>query len=581
MINQEWRLVDPHWCSTSVTGLGNAGWSLVAHDVGADDEDEEERMVYKLDENYFLTDPEKFIYSHYPKDGDAWQFLARPVTFREFVDMAYLKPTFFELNLRLLEQRKCVLSAPEGEIELKIGTPLNASREFRYQLWMSNQQEIDNVKIERYCLMEQKDNTLICRIRFPVEGMFKHKLFGRSAESGSKYDSFGMLCAFIIHCDKAAEDAKALPENTRQEWGPGKDLADAGLVPVTHQDAVIEADQGAVEVRFQTKKTVELRHTLHSENKTKEDLQGNVVHYMENDEVVFNIQLPEDGNYALNLYVKGEGQEKSLCSYVVESKDTAQDNQGFAVVPDGRIGLSPNDNIGIKLISHNSPIIQCSEDGSLQLKFMTLKQCETLPKLELVTEEGKILKDSFVWPEYDDSNNEITFKINFPESGRYVFNLHAKEVGTDGSLPLAYTCVIRVPTAKMNCVPFPLRCSAWGRQFRLVEPVTNVIPSESTVRFVVDVPDAHHVLVLSEPNNRTPLKRNDSGLWQAEVRTGEGDRELELKAKIKKDSNLYAPLLKFQVRQSNNSFYSATQHVSETGTILFKAAFTFGADTPC
>ena len=66
--------------------------------------------------------------------------------------------------------------------------------------------------------------------------------------------------------------------------------------------------------------------------------------------------------------------------------------------------------------------------------------------------------------------------------------------------------------------------------------------------FVVDVPDAHHVLVLSEPNNRTPLKRNDSGLWQAEVRTGEGDRELELKAKIKKDSNLYVPLLKFQVR---------------------------------
>ena len=149
--------------------------------------------------------------------------------------------------------------------------------------------------------------------------------------------------------------------------------------------------------------------------------------------------------------------------------------------------------------------------------------------------------------------------------------MHAKEVGTDGSLPLAYTCVIKVPKAKMNCGPFPLKCSFWGRHFRLVEPVTNAIPSESIVRFVVDVPDAHHVLVLSEPNNRTPLRRNDSGLWQAEVRTGEGDHELELKANIKKDSNLYAPLLKFQV----------TQPVSGTGTTLFKAAFTFGTNTPC
>ena len=539
--------MDPHWCSSSITGLGSAGWSLVAQDVGggpSETQEEEVRVVYICDEDYFLTNPEEFIYSHLPRDDDAWQFLARPVTFREFVDMAYLKPTFFELDLRLLEHRKCVLYAPHGEIEIKIGTPLNARREFRYQLWMSNRQEIENVKLERYCIMEQKDNTLICRIRFPVDGKFKHKLFGRSAEVE---DSFCMLCAFIIHCEQPAEDAKALPENTRQEWGPGKDLADAGLVPITHEDAVIEADEGAVQLRFQTTKPVELRHTLHSDKKTKEDLQGNVIHYMDNDEVVFNIQLPEDGDYALNIFAKDEGLEKSLCSYVVSGTNTAQDNQGFAVVPDGRLGVSANNDIGVKLISHYSPVIECSKNGCLQLKFKTSKLCETLPKLELVTEEGNILKEDFVWTEYDDNNNEIAFNINFPESGRYVFKLHAKEEGMDGNFPLVYTCLVKVPTPKQGCLPFPQRLSSWGRHYKLVEPVTKIIPTESTVRFVVDVPDVHQVAVFSSQYSKTALSRNNRGLWKADLDTGEGGQELELRAEVKKGSNLYTPLLKYQV----------------------------------
>lgn len=552
VINQEWRLVDPHWCCSSVTGLGSAGWSLVAHDVGSAQDTsqaEEERVVYILDEDYFLTNPEEFIYSHFPRDDEVWQFLARPLTFREFVDIAYLKPPFFELDIRLLEVNKCVLYAPQGEIEIKLGTPLNATREFRYQLWMSDRQKIGNVKLERYCIMEQKDNSLICKIRFPVAGKFKHKLYGRSADIQDGATSFSMLCAFIIHCEQPAEDAKALPENIRQEWGPGKDLANAGLVPITHPDAVIQAAEGAVELRFQTTKPVELRHTLHSDNKTKEDLQGNVIHYIDNDEVVFNIQLPEDGDYALNLFNKNEGPEKALCSYVVSSANTAPDNQGFAIVPDGRIGVAANNDVEIKLISHSSPIIECSKDGYVELKFTTSNLCETLPKLELVTEEGNVLKEGFVWPEYDDSNKEITFKINFPESGRYVFSLNAREEGKDGDFTLGYTCVMKVAAPKQGCVPFPERCSTWRRNCKLVEPVTRVITAESTVRFVVDVPDAHQVVAFGSQNDRTSLSKNGQGMWQADVETGEGDHELELRAKIEKGSNSFAPLLKYQVRR--------------------------------
>ena len=40
-------------------------------------------LTYQLDESYFLTDPETFVYNHYP-NLDEWQLLARPVTASEF-----------------------------------------------------------------------------------------------------------------------------------------------------------------------------------------------------------------------------------------------------------------------------------------------------------------------------------------------------------------------------------------------------------------------------------------------------------------------------------------------------------------
>lgn len=558
VINHKWWLVDPHWCCSSITGVGSAGWSLVAHDIGGEERSQEEKVIYKLDEDYFLTNPEEFIYSHFPRDNNAWQLLARPVTFQEFIDMAYLKPTFFNLDLRPLEQKKCVLYAPEGEIEIKIGTPHDRSIEFRYQLWMSDAQKIGNVKLERYCIMEQKDNTLICKSRFPVAGKFKHVLFGRSAETDVDASTYFMLCAFIIHCEKPAEDAKALPENTRQEWGPGRDLAKAGIVPITHQDAVIEAEEGSVELRFKTTKSVDIIHSLHSETKSKEDLQANVVHFKENDELVIKVQAPEDGDYALNIFSKDSQHGKSLCSYVICSKNTPTNTQGFATISDGRIGVVGDDCLEMKLISHKSPIIECYQYGYQRLLFRTSKPCEVLPKLELARENGNVTKDDFVWPEYNDKNMEISFKINFPEPGRYVFKLYAKETAKDGdNLALAYICAMIVKPQKHGCTPFPTRCISWGRQCKLVEPFNGFIPPESIVHFDLDVPHADQVNVFGGDIGNTSLTRSKCGKWNGDVKTGEGDHELLVEAGVKKgSSNIFTPLLKYQVSEKFEKFLS-------------------------
>ena len=56
------------------------------------------------------------------------------------------------------------------------------------------------------------------------------------------------MCTYVISCDLAKENIELLPENPRTEWGPGEDLIQAGLEPLTHKDGIIEADDEPVEV---------------------------------------------------------------------------------------------------------------------------------------------------------------------------------------------------------------------------------------------------------------------------------------------------------------------------------------------
>ncbi len=549
VVNKEWRLVDPHWGSSHMEGGGTGEW-LLMDDNGQGMKEIETRpegTAFSCNETFFLTNPEEFIYSHIPKDDESWQFLARPVTLREFVDMAYLKPSFHTLDLRLLEHRKCILTASEGEIEIQIGTPFVGRRKFMYRLWMSNTQEIGNIKLARYCIMEQANHTIISRILFPVAGKFKFELYGMNPDNEDDGSKFGLACAFIIHVDEAAKDVKAMPENSRQEWGPGPDLEACGITPITHHNAIIEAEDGTVEVRFKAERPVEILHHLHSNDKSKEELKGNVIHYMQGDEVVVKLKLPESGDYALNLFAKEEGQEGSLsnvCSYVVTSAHSASDSEGFPIVSNGRLGTTANNKIEIELLSHPSPIIQCPDTGELELKFKASKPYQTLAEILLFHAEENIKKENLIWNECD--GDEYTYKINFPESGKYVFHLFAKEEDTEGTFPLAYICFVDVPIPKEECVPFPKTFNAWKKNCKILEP-TNIVPGNTTVPFAADIPNAHKVAVIGS-EGWTHLKKNEQGLWTGDVKAGDAGNELTLNAEMVEGSNSYTTMLLYQVK---------------------------------
>ncbi|HEX9934800.1 MAG TPA: transglutaminase domain-containing protein, partial [bacterium] len=76
------------------------GWNLLDATWGAGYMNEEGRFVREFDEHFFLTPPERMIYTHFPEDSK-WQLLSEPVPLAVFENRAYIKPAFFKYNLGL------------------------------------------------------------------------------------------------------------------------------------------------------------------------------------------------------------------------------------------------------------------------------------------------------------------------------------------------------------------------------------------------------------------------------------------------------------------------------------------------
>lgn len=89
------------------------------------------QLFYSCDENYFLTEPDQMISTHFPAEK-VWQLKAKVVSEDEFQTQAFLKDRFFNLNLKLDYPRKCVVKS-DGEMELQFQLPTEKSNNLDFQ----------------------------------------------------------------------------------------------------------------------------------------------------------------------------------------------------------------------------------------------------------------------------------------------------------------------------------------------------------------------------------------------------------------------------------------------------------------
>ena len=302
-------------------------WAVIESDAfhTEDQSESSQQVAQKLNDFFFLTDPEKFITKCFPDDSQ-WQLLRHHLTKHDFEALPFLQPAFYELKLKVRSHDCCIIHTDNGKQELSLAMPKDKAKiyKFRYKLYVHRdweaEGEYDPILLERYLLYYHEGNIANFEIRFPVSGVYKLELHCSDPNKPLPSD---WVCDYKIVCNKPMDVCNPLPIVPSIGWGPGLELTNAGLECLTHDNGVVSLDKEAVTfVRFALPKDgdVTVEAELMNNDKLHTELQDHVSCEQDGESATIQISPPSEGEYALRVFTvpKSTGKRKNVCNFLME-----------------------------------------------------------------------------------------------------------------------------------------------------------------------------------------------------------------------------------------------------------------------
>ena len=189
----------------------------------------------ELCENFFLTDPEEFIYSHYPHHPSdpqyfQWQLLLPPLSLDQFLRAPHLSSQFFHNGLEL-ETEMTTPTMVEDKISIRI-TGWEVMR-YKYKLYpkISTSDSDEDCNQFCFCLLEEDDRTTVTfQICPPSVGEYIIRIFGTPEANFSLGQPVNMefLASFLLRARRV--DPKVFPWPVSDlPWGFTGDFYNLGL----------------------------------------------------------------------------------------------------------------------------------------------------------------------------------------------------------------------------------------------------------------------------------------------------------------------------------------------------------------
>ncbi|KAK9727924.1 LIM domain [Popillia japonica] len=324
-----WRFVQCNWGARHLVNAKEA--------PKAGNKTKSDSLRYEYDDHYFLTDPKEFIYEFFPLQSD-WQLLKQPITLQEFEELPFVRSLFFRYGLYFSDPNtKAVMYTDStGAATVRIAMPahMQGSLIFHYNLkfYDSDGDSFEAVSLKRFVMQSVVSNMVAFRVHAPCSGAFLLDIFA-NAVTPKEYLTgepmkFKSVCKFKICCEDLQTVMVPLPDCASGEWGPTKATRLFGLVPITHQDALVFAGR-ELEIQFRMSRPLtDFMATLHKNGVEEKRLSKFVSHIASDDIVTFNISFPEEGQYGLDIYTREMGAihdtgEKHLlthcCKYLINS----------------------------------------------------------------------------------------------------------------------------------------------------------------------------------------------------------------------------------------------------------------------
>ncbi|ESP00550.1 hypothetical protein LOTGIDRAFT_157826 [Lottia gigantea] len=220
-VDGDWRIVHALWSFRAVSGFNQGNWTQIERDgkaLNTKDTKSSGKGVTQLNEYYFLTEPEEFIYKCRP-DKDPWQLLRTPWSMDKYTSVPYCRENFFSSGLKIISENNCILKSEKGKCWLEFGhdpeVEQNLNYEFFYNEEASGQPLPSDRRLNRFVAYNNEVNKKSFVVRFSCVGVYKMVI--------SKMVEFRLDCPGIGEC------LEEFPENPQIGYGYGRAAQSAGI----------------------------------------------------------------------------------------------------------------------------------------------------------------------------------------------------------------------------------------------------------------------------------------------------------------------------------------------------------------
>ncbi|GIY75262.1 hillarin [Caerostris darwini] len=169
-------------------------WRFIDTTWGTGFTDHTGKFQQKLNEHFFLTDPDTMIWTHYPYDEmennySRWQLLDVIVSLEEFNALPKVTPYFFDYNMKIRSRpQNPVVFKVHKEVKISAHEPMR----WKYKLYAAD--EIENASLNNYVFCQLKEDRLVgsFAVTPPVEGRYYFKLANERSNLGNSVSGWNL-----------------------------------------------------------------------------------------------------------------------------------------------------------------------------------------------------------------------------------------------------------------------------------------------------------------------------------------------------------------------------------------------------
>ena len=432
-IDGEWRFVDCFWASVCVENKGSKDFITMDKNGNVKHMKNGETQAQPFNEFYFLCDPEKLLWTHFP-DEEEWQLLKVPISAENFRERLYVREQFhlLEFSLPSGASERGILTSYQGEpVEIKFIIPARRSLFYKFAYVLSQaRNEIEtnhpvDILLERFVLMEHKEEFVRFMVRFPFCGQFQMDIYAADEEVSKEYK---LCCTYTIECKEISREPDLpLPDNPDVGWGCSPIAIDAGITLVRPKEsAIIQTKTGQLEMIFSIEGIEFLSHCLKSCVIDESTLSQYVMTKRDKERYIVQVRLPKAGEYALKIYADDARYMKDYMPrdivnffLVFEGNKT---NPPFPHLSGGKIGTKTfAERFGVEVLSYPNGTVK-AWGGKVRLEFETHTDNISLTCDMCGFSRESNNRMSCILKHFEDN---WIFDVDLPIAGEYTVNVYA------------------------------------------------------------------------------------------------------------------------------------------------------------